>query len=160
MPMPQKFFYKVIPTPVGWIKIITNEKKVVRIEFPSKDKRNSKEIPKVLKKCKGQIREYFSGKRKKFDLSDLKLEGTAFQRKVWMAMSKVPYSKTVSYKELAKMAGSRSAFRAVGSACGRNPFPIIIPCHRVVASNGLGGFSSGLWRKKWLLKHENIEKNQ
>ncbi len=83
-----------------------------------------------------------------------KLEGTPFQHRVWKAMSKIPYAGTVSYKELARMAGSPSAYRAVGSACGKNPLPIVIPCHRVLASKGLGGFSSGLWRKKWLLKHE------
>lgn len=83
-----------------------------------------------------------------------KLSGTPFQKRVWKAIQKIPYGKTLTYKELAKKVGSPNAYRAVGSACGKNPLPIIIPCHRVVASNGIGGFTGGLKLKKKLLKLE------
>ena len=106
-------------------------------------------------KAKKQLDEYFSGKRRKFDLN-FKLDGTKFQKKVLKEMMKIPYGKTISYAELAKRAGSPRAYRAAASVCRKNDFPIVIPCHRVVGSNGLGGYSGGLEKKKWLLK---LEKN-
>ena len=111
---------------------------------------SSKEVTK-------QLKEYFNGKRLTFSVPICfdKLDGTPFQKKVWREIKKIPYGKTISYAELARRAGFSKAYRAVGSACGRNPIPIIIPCHRVVASNGkIGGFSGELWRKKWLLEFE------
>ena len=112
-----------------------------------------------LKKAGKELKEYFKGKRKRFTLRiDVdRLFATDFQKKVWKGLLKIPYGKLVSYGDLAKMIRRPKAVRAVGSACGKNPIPIIIPCHRVIAGNGkLGGFSCGLWRKKWLLKHEQV----
>lgn len=109
---------------------------------------------KMLKKEIKQLKEYFAGKRKSFDLKVF-LKGTKFQLAVWKEISKIKYGKTISYKELAAKAGKPKAFRAAGSACGQNPVSIIIPCHRVVASGGkIGGFGGGTSMKIKLLKLE------
>ena len=108
----------------------------------------------VLRAAAKQLKEYFSGKRKSFDLP-LKPEGTEFQMKVWRELSRIPYGTTISYGEQAKRVGDKNAARAVGSANGRNPIAIIVPCHRVVASSGIGGFGGGLKAKRILLSLEN-----
>jgi methylated-DNA-[protein]-cysteine S-methyltransferase len=102
------------------------------------------------------LNEYFEGKIKTFSLP-LHLHGTPFQIQIWKALQKIPHGKTWSYQQLAMEAGNPRAMRAAGSANGRNPLPIIIPCHRVIRKNGdIGGYSSGLSIKKWLLAHEGI----
>lgn len=104
--------------------------------------------------CRRQLTEYFRGTRRIFRVP-LHLSGTAFQKKVWRRLIKIPYGKTISYAGLARAIGHPKAYRAVANACGQNPLPILIPCHRVIASDGkLGGYSSGLKRKRWLLRHE------
>ena len=101
-----------------------------------------------------QIQEYLSGMRKTFDLALLPL-GTDFQMEVWQAIQKIPYGETWTYKQIAQSVGHPNAYQAVGQACGANPIPIIIPCHRVLNESGaLGGFGLGLDVKKWLLRHE------
>jgi O-6-methylguanine DNA methyltransferase len=100
-----------------------------------------------------EVDEYLLGKRKIFSVKP-NLQGTAFQKAVWGEMLKIPYGETRTYTEIAKGIGNPKAVRAVGTACGKNPFPIIVPCHRVVAQNGLGGFSLGLTLKKQLLALE------
>ena len=102
-----------------------------------------------------QLREYFAGHRKQFDLP-LAPQGTAFQKSVWRQLQQIPYGITISYGELAKRVGNPNASRAVGSANGKNPLPIVIPCHRVIAGGGkLGGFSGGLDVKQILLRIES-----
>jgi len=111
----------------------------------------------VLSDAARQIDEFLTGKRTDFDLP-LKIEGTDFQKSVWNELRKIPYGKTASYKDIAERIGSPRAGRAVGSACGANPIPLIIPCHRVVASDGsLGGFGGGLALKRRLMDIERIE---
>ena len=111
---------------------------------------NTKPFSQVLK----QLDEYFSGKRKDFSL-DLFTEGTSFQQSVWQQLQKIPYGKTASYAEIATSIGRNAATRAVGTANGKNPICIVIPCHRVIASNGnIAGYSGGIANKKWLLAHE------
>ena len=101
-----------------------------------------------------QIEEYFEDGRQSFDLP-LKTVGTEFQRTTWAALQEIPYGETISYRELAQIVGKPNAFRAVGSANGRNPISLIIPCHRVIAADGtLGGYGWGLERKAWLLDFE------
>lgn len=101
-----------------------------------------------------QLLQYFSGERKAFDLT-FSLTGTKFQERTWRTLSNIPYGSTWSYAELANRVGSPKAVRAVGSANGRNPLPIVLPCHRVIGSNGsLTGFGGGLPTKKWLLELE------
>jgi methylated-DNA-[protein]-cysteine S-methyltransferase len=103
-----------------------------------------------------QLQEYFAGKRRKFDLP-LRMQGTAFQKRVWRELTEIPYGETWSYGQLAKRIGNPSASRAVGLANGRNPIAVIVPCHRVIGADGsLTGFGGGLPRKRWLLTHEGM----
>ena len=107
-----------------------------------------------LARTRQELAEYFAGTRRTFDVP-LDPPGTAFQRRVWDALRAIPYGTTLSYSELARRLGDLQATRAVGAANGRNPIPIIVPCHRVVGANGaLTGFGGGLDRKRWLLEHE------
>lgn len=106
--------------------------------------------------AKKQLKAYFSGKLQRFDLP-LHLEGTEFQERVWKALRRIPHGKTLSYAVLAEKVGKPKASRAVGNANGKNPLPIIVPCHRVIAHNGgLGGYTGGLEKKRFLLKLEGL----
>ncbi len=104
-----------------------------------------------------ELRAFFAGAPTDFRDLPLDLQGTPFQLRVWQELRRIPWGGTISYRELARRAGSPKALRAVGQANAVNPIPIIIPCHRVISADGsLGGYSSGLWRKCWLLKHEGV----
>lgn len=106
---------------------------------------------------RGQLAEYFAGRRRAFDLV-LASDGTAFQRSVWAALREVPYGQTASYAQIAARVGSPTAYRAVGSANGRNPLSIIVPCHRIVGADGkLIGYAGGIEAKRWLLAHERAQ---
>lgn len=108
----------------------------------------------LLEQVERELHEYFQGRRREFGVS-LELEGTEFQKRVWDELLKIPYAETISYAELAKRVGSANGFRAVGAANGANPIAIIVPCHRVINTDGqLGGYGGDLWRKRWLLEHE------
>ncbi|MBA4408762.1 MAG: methylated-DNA--[protein]-cysteine S-methyltransferase [Bacteroidota bacterium] len=108
----------------------------------------------VLKSCQEQLEDYFSGKLISFDLP-LNPEGTAFQQRIWAELIKIPYGETITYMELAVRLGDAKAVRAVGTANGRNPIAIVIPCHRVIGTgNKLTGYAGGIWRKKALLELE------
>ncbi len=108
----------------------------------------------VLLRAQGQLTEYFAGTRTTFDLA-LDAEGTAFEHRVWDLLRTIPYGTTTSYSALARRLGDVKATRAVGAANGKNPIPIIVPCHRVVGARGeLTGFGGGIERKRWLLEHE------
>jgi len=139
---------------IGIIKI-SYEEKIKKIElaneFPGKSEKDE-----IFHLFKDQILEYLSGTRKNFDHLDLlDLGGTDFQKSVWRALLEIPYGQTFSYKQIANLIGNPKAVRAVGTACGNNPFLIIIPCHRIVKSDGsLGGFAYGSEIKKKLLKLE------
>ncbi|MFT3859753.1 methylated-DNA--[protein]-cysteine S-methyltransferase [Micropruina sp.] len=107
-----------------------------------------------------QLREYFDGARTRFDLR-LNPAGTVFQRRVWAALSEIPYGRTTSYGELARRIGQPAAARAVGLANGRNPLAIVVPCHRVIGASGtLTGYAGGLHRKRWLLNHESVAQHR
>ncbi len=117
-------------------------------------------VPEVLEDAVYQLQEYFDGTRETFDL-DLNPQGTDFQKRVWEALFKIPFGKTNSYLELSKTLGDVKAIRAVAAANGKNPLWIIVPCHRVIGSDGsLTGYAGGLHRKKWLLEHESPSKQQ
>ncbi|WP_397364284.1 methylated-DNA--[protein]-cysteine S-methyltransferase [Olleya sp. R77988] len=117
-------------------------------------------IPDVLEDCVIQLNEYFEGKREQFSLK-LNPQGTIFQKHVWEELQNIPYGKTTSYLSLSKKLGDVKAIRAVANANGKNPLWIIIPCHRVIGSDGsLTGYASGLHRKQWLLEHESPYKQQ
>ena len=116
------------------------------------DDRSVGPLPAVVR----QLEEYFAGSRREFDLT-LHLEGTPFQRRVWAALREIPYGATLSYGELARRIDKPKASRAVGHANGRNPISILVPCHRVIGTNGsLTGYGGGLDRKRWLLAHEGL----
>lgn len=108
----------------------------------------------ILKQAIQELEAYFAGRLCEFTVP-ISLTGTPFQLKVWQAMRNIGYGETKTYRELAKAAGYPKAARAVGNACAANPIAIIVPCHRVLAQNGLGGFGGGLYAKRWLL---NLEK--
>lgn len=140
-------------TPVGWLKLIGDNNFLTAIEFTDESGTEAPETH-LLNEVVHQLQEYFAGKRFTFDLP-LKPRGTPFQQKVWRALLEIPYGQTVSYKDIAIKIDSPKAVRAIGMANAKNPIPIIIPCHRVIGANGkLVGYSSGLWRKEWLLRHE------
>jgi len=150
--MPEKFttYYH---SPIGIIEIVGNENGISSVLFVEHDEIRS-EIPNCLKDCTTQLDEYFNGARKEFFLK-LDLQGTDFQKRVWNKLLRIPFGKTVSYLDIAVAIGNRKSIRAVGSANGRNPICIIVPCHRVIGTNGsLTGYGGGLWRKEWLLKFE------
>ena len=112
-------------------------------------------IPAVLQEAVLQLNDYFEGKRTDFDFT-LNPKGTEFQQKVWKGLLEIPFGKTCSYMDLSKKLGDVKAIRAVASANGKNPLWIVVPCHRVIGTDGsLTGYAGGLWRKKWLLEHEN-----
>lgn len=145
-------FYYGYNTKIGKIYISADENFVLSISLNKPDF-CEKETP-LIKKTFQELDEYFSGKRKTFDLP-LKLNGTEFQKKIWQELIKIPYGKTISYKELAKRAGNEKACRAAGMANNKNKIMIVIPCHRVVGSNGyLTGYAGGLNVKKQLLDLE------
>ncbi|MGB5203500.1 MAG: methylated-DNA--[protein]-cysteine S-methyltransferase [Eudoraea sp.] len=149
-----------INTPLGSAKLEGDENGLTYVTVLETDEPESKIIPEDLEDAVYQLNEYFEGKRQNFDLL-LNPEGTEFQKKVWAALLEIPFGKTISYLELSKSLGDVKAIRAVASANGKNPLWIIIPCHRVIGSDGsLTGYAGGLHRKKWLLNHESPSKQQ
>jgi len=143
-----------IKTPLGIAKIMGDGNGVSVISVSEEGKVYSI-IPIILQEASSQIKEYFEGKRTDFDFK-LNPKGTEFQQKVWKALLEIPFGKTMSYLELSKKLGDVKAIRAVASANGKNPLWIVVPCHRVIGTDGLlTGYAGGLWRKKWLLEHEN-----
>tara|TARA_B100000809_G_C14878441_1_gene438258 strand:- start:248 stop:730 length:483 start_codon:yes stop_codon:yes gene_type:complete len=153
----QTTYYK---TPIGTAKIIGDKNGIQSISVLDDDIETSKDTPYCLQACVSQLEEYFNGKRASFNLT-VNPKGTAFQIKVWKSLLKINYGKTKSYLAQSKGLGDVKANRAVATANGKNPIWIIIPCHRVIGSDGsLTGYAGGIWRKKWLLAHENPVKQQ
>ena len=149
-----------ISTPLGLAKIEGDEDGLRSISVLDGTVETTKIIPETLEDAAYQLQEYFEGKRKVFDL-ELDPQGTDFQKKVWDALLQIPFGKTTSYLELSKRLGDVKAIRAVASANGKNPLWIVVPCHRVIGSDGsLVGYAGRLHRKKWLLEHENPAKQQ
>ena len=143
-----------INTPLGIAKITGDENGIAQISV-SDEGQVSSEIPAVLQEAVIQLSEYFQGNRIHFDFK-LNPKGTEFQQKVWQALLEIPYGTTCSYMDLSKKLGDVKAIRAVASANGKNPLWIVVPCHRVIGTDGsLTGYAGGLWRKKWLLEHES-----
>lgn len=147
-------------TPIGMLRIAVDAKGLRYVLFESNKHEPShsmewKKDRKVTNEARQQLLQYFSGERKEFEL-EISLAGTEFQRRTWQMLASIPYGQTWSYAELAKRVESPKAVRAVGGANSRNPLPIVLPCHRVIGSDGsLTGFGGGLPVKKWLLEHEN-----
>jgi methylated-DNA-[protein]-cysteine S-methyltransferase len=155
--------YTHIDTPIGRLLLGTDGEALIRIDMdvpdrPPRDLENwtcdpaAAPLPEVAR----QLEEYFTGRRRVFDLP-IRLEGTEFQRRAWEMLMEIPFGQTRSYGEQAKRIGNPNASRAVGLANGRNPIPIVVPCHRVIGADGsLTGFGGGIERKRWLLVHEGL----
>jgi methylated-DNA-[protein]-cysteine S-methyltransferase len=147
-----------LKTNLGTIEIKGDEKGLVAVQFMDASESFSSKVPSELKNAMDQLTEYFEGKRSSFDLK-LVPNGTEFQKKVWNQLQNIPFGKTISYQQMANQLGDPKVIRAAASANGKNPISIIIPCHRVIGSDGsLTGYAGGLHRKKWLLEHESPTK--
>ena len=150
----------IIHSPLGYAKIIGDEDGIASISILNSEEKETDIIPESLEECVRQLKEYFEGERTYFDLK-INPEGTEFQQKVWDALQKIPYGQTRSYLELSQLLGDAKAIRAVANANGKNPLWIVVPCHRVIGSDGsLTGYAGGLHRKQWLLEHESPYKQQ
>ena len=138
--------------PIGDLTISAEDNIIVSLDWGWAKEQNTIAL---LQDAKSQLNDYFDGLRKNFDLP-LEPPGTKFQQRVWSMMEQIPYGKTITYGEIAKALGSSA--RAVGTACGANPIPVIIPCHRVVAANDMGGYSGdgGVKTKRALLHLERV----
>ena len=151
--------YRRIASPVGTLTIAASDAGLHAIEFPSNRHPQHREGWRegdhpLLDQAQAQLGEYFAGKRETFDLP-LAPRGTPFQREVWFALASIPYGQTASYAQLALRVDRPAATRAVGAANGRNPLPIVLPCHRVIGADGsLTGFGGGLPTKRFLLELE------
>lgn len=148
--------YGYYESPIGKIKIESEGESIIGVSF-SMESSEWDENEAVIQ-CKNQLQEYFEGKRKEFDLNIKFIKGTEFQISVWKALSNISYGEKVTYKSIAEKINNPKAVRAVGGANNKNPIAIIIPCHRVVGSNGkMVGYAGGIDKKEYLLKLE--EKN-
>jgi methylated-DNA-[protein]-cysteine S-methyltransferase len=145
---------RTVETPIGELTLVASEAGLREIHWAGTYVRKVAGDSPVLEAAAAQLREYFAGERTTFDLP-LDLDGTDFQREAWLGLAAIRYGETVSYGEQARRLGRPAAARAVGAANGRNPLPIVLPCHRVVGSDGsLTGFGGGLDVKRKLLEHE------
>ena len=143
---------------IGLLEIVGTDAGLISVEFVERevntDYGNPVDVLPVVAQCVNQLDEYFQAKRKVFELA-LAPMGTDFQKKVWAQLLEIPYGETVSYMDIARAIGNEKSIRAVGAANGANPLAIIVPCHRVIGSDGkLAGYGGGIWRKEWLLNHE------
>lgn len=145
----------VYTSPLGLISIRGDEQHIHAIHFVEEELPESDPGIALLQQARSQLQAYFEGSLKDFELP-LQFRGTEFQQRVWSQLQSIPFGKTITYLQLAKALGDPKCIRAAGTANGRNPFAIVVPCHRVVGSNDdLVGYAGGLWRKRWLLDHES-----
>lgn len=145
-----------IDSPLGWIEIQCTEEAICMVSFRNESPVSAEQapLPEILQKCIEELNDFFNGKLRQFTVPVIQ-PGTDFQQRVWAELMKIPYGVTVSYLELSKRIGDVKAIRAVGTTNGKNQVAILVPCHRVIGSNGtLTGYAGGLWRKQWLLEHE------
>ena len=150
----------IIKSPLGFAKITGDKDGIVSVIVLNSNEKVTDIIPIELEDCVIQLNQYFDGTRKQFNLN-LNPSGTDFQKKVWKQLEQIQYGKICSYLDLSKQLGDVKAIRAVANANGKNPLWIIVPCHRVIGSDGsLTGYAGGLHRKQWLLEHESPYKQQ
>ncbi len=145
---------QIVPSPVGPLRIAATDRAVVAVDFLDRPPRRNGGGNALTRRAARELSAYFAGRRGRFSVP-LDPPGTPWQRRVWDALRRVPRGATVTYGALAARTGSPGAARAVGGAVGSNPIAILIPCHRVVATDGLGGFGGGLGRKRTLLALES-----
>jgi len=145
----------IIKTPIGFAVIKGDKNGLASISITDEEFEISSEIPDLLKDAVQQLNAYFENSQTDFNLK-LNPQGTLFQKQVWKVLQEIPFGETNSYLQLSRKLGDEKAIRAVAAANGKNPLWIVVPCHRVIGSDGsLTGYAGGLWRKKWLLEHEN-----
>lgn len=150
----------VIETPLGNATITGDSNGIKSVSIQNSTDEVSQIIPEVLLECVTQLKAYFREERQNFDLK-LNPSGTDFQKRVWNQLQQIPFGKTISYLGLSKQLGDPKAIRAVANANGKNPLWIIVPCHRIIGSDGsLTGYAGGLRRKQWLINHESENKQQ
>lgn len=150
-----KNFVTYESTPIGRLKMIGTATHIVELKFTKKSGTADPDLPDCMQNCQKQLQEYFQGTRQIFHLP-LAPAGTWFQRSIWKELQAIPYGLAVSYGDIARRIGRPKAARAVGGANNANPIVIIIPCHRVIGSDGrMVGYGGALWRKEWLLSHED-----
>jgi len=150
-----------IVTPVGRLVLESDGDVLIGVRLPNVPANSGqagRDAPPVLRDAASQLREYFARERTAFDIP-MRLDGTAFQAEVWAELSRIPWGETITYGELARRVGRPTSSRAVGQANGKNPIPIIVPCHRVVAGSGVGGYSGGLSMKRALLALEAVPRD-
>ena len=148
----------VMQTPIGYLQLEAENGAITRVDFVEADGERLPEDT-LLQRAVAQLREYFAGERKAFDLP-LCPQGTAFQMAAWKVLQGIPYGETITYGEEAARMGNKNACRAVGGANHLNPIAIIIPCHRVVAAGGIGGYGNGVEKKRFLLALEAKNKHE
>jgi methylated-DNA-[protein]-cysteine S-methyltransferase len=156
-------WFVTIPSPIGPLTLTSSGSGLSGVHMaphPVAARRSLlwREDSSLFDQATRQLAEYFGGTRRAFDVPLELTNGTPFQSEVWRALEKIPYGETISYGELARRVGRPTGGRSVGAAVGRNPWAVIVPCHRVIAANGeLTGFGGGIERKRWLLEHEGLE---
>lgn len=148
-------FHTFYDSPLGQLKLVANKNALISLQFQPKESETILFENEILIQTKNELDLYFDGKLNLFSIPIL-LNGTTFQQKVWRELQNIPFGETISYLTLSKNIDNQKAIRAAGTANGKNPIPIIVPCHRVIGSNGnLIGFSGGIENKRWLLNHES-----
>ena len=148
-------FIEYFKSPIGYIEVVSSYTRILKSNFVRYKKALSKNLPPIMIEAVEQLDSYFDGKLQVFNL-DLDFLGTNFQLKVWNELQKIPFGHTITYTELAERIGNKNAIRAVGNANAKNPISIIIPCHRVIGSDGkLRGYGGGIEKKKWLIDFES-----
>ncbi len=160
-----ELFVDEIASPIGGIVIVASDKGLCALEFADQRERTANRLRtrfgsvSLVKRrdplgCTSALRAYLSGRPDALERVAVDTAGTAFERAVWSELCRIPFGSTATYGELARRIGRPGAARAVGTAAGHNPAAIVVPCHRLIATEGLGGYACGLWRKQWLLDHE------
>jgi methylated-DNA-[protein]-cysteine S-methyltransferase len=148
----------IIPTPVGPLTIIGDKQAINTLTFKEGITPSHESLPDSMLLCIEELEAYFAGGLQQFTFP-IAQPGTEFQQTVWQQLTTIPYGQTISYLQLAQRINNPKSIRAVGTTNGRNRIAIVVPCHRVIGSNGaLTGYAGGLWRKKWLLEHEMKQK--
>ncbi|MBL8003140.1 MAG: methylated-DNA--[protein]-cysteine S-methyltransferase [Flavobacteriales bacterium] len=143
-----------VPSPIGKVYIESDGERITRVSFDALGRGHGGRPPKVLKEAQEQLKAYFAGRRRKFDLP-LYQVGSTYRKAVWTQLAELPFGSAITYEQLATKVGGNA--RSAGTACGDNPLLLVVPCHRVVGKNGLlSGYAGGIWRKKWLLEHEGV----
>lgn len=153
---PAEQFRLTLESPIGLIAVSGSASGITAVTFVDDAPAgiDSAGAPDVVRECVRQLDEYFQGRRREFSVP-LNLAGTPFQQRVWRELLTIPFGHTTTYGAIANRLGDPKTIRAVGRANGQNPIPILVPCHRVIGSDGsLIGYGGGLWRKRWLLEHE------